>query len=124
MEKNTYMEEKQQKTVGEVDYHKIVNRELLRLRMSLDAARALQGDSEREIIPFLHFPPAFGDFRCEEMMALLSEYGVRRCYFGHIHFPVSTASEEIDGIRYILCAADHLHFTPLPVFSTEKFFAH
>lgn len=118
-----FMEEKQQKTVGEVDYQKIVNRELLRLRMSLDAARALQADGADEIIPFLHFPPAFGEFRCKEMMALLREYGVRRCYYGHIHFPVPNGSEEIDGIRYILCAADHLRFTPLPVFSTEKFFA-
>ncbi len=121
-----FMEEKQQKTVGRVDYQKIVNREILRLRMSLDAARALQGDGpcKREIVPFLHFPPAFGEFRCEEMMSLLREYGVRRCYFGHIHVPVPRTAEVIDGIHYVLCAADQLRFTPLPVFSTEKFFAH
>ncbi|MBO5898313.1 MAG: metallophosphoesterase [Clostridia bacterium] len=119
-----FMEEKQQKTVGEVDYQKIVNREVGRLRLSLEAARALQTEQDGEIIPFLHFPPVFGEFRCEEITALLHEYGVRRCYFGHIHFPVSTTAEEIDGIRYVLCAADHLRFTPLPVFSTEKFFAH
>ena len=120
-----FLEEKQQKTVGEVDYAKIVNREVGRLRLSLDAARALQNEDDRqlEIVPFLHFPPVFGEFRCREIMDTLAEYGVRRCYYGHIHVPVaSNAPMEIDGIQYILCAADHLRFTPLPVFSTEKFF--
>ena len=119
-----FLEEKQQKTVGEVEYAKIVNRELLRLRMSLDAALALQCEQTTplEIVPFLHFPPVFGDFRCREMTDLLAEYGVRRCYFGHIHVPQPSSTPiEIDGIRYVLCAADHLRFTPLPVFSTEKF---
>lgn len=108
-----------QKTVGEVDYTKIVNRELIRLKMSLDAARALQeNDTEKkEILPFLHFPPIWGDFRCEEMIALLREYGVERCYFGHIHAPHSVPSViEDDGIRFFLTAADHLNFTPMPIF--------
>ena len=119
-----FLEEKQQKTVGEVDYAKIVNREVGRLRMSLDAARALQTEhGPLEIVPFLHFPPVFGDFCCTEITSLLAQYGVRRCYYGHIHTPAPTPSiTESDGIRYVLCAADHLRFTPLPVFSTEKFF--
>ncbi|MBR0443331.1 MAG: metallophosphoesterase [Clostridia bacterium] len=119
-----FLDEKQQRTVGEVDYEKIVNREAGRLRLSLDAARAQQAEHGMlEIIPFLHFPPAFGEFRCPQMMHILSEYGVRRCYYGHIHAPVApSAPVEIDGIRYILCAADHLRFTPLPVFPTETLF--
>ena len=111
--------------MGEVDFAKIVIREVGRLRLSLDAARALQSEHDGllEIVPFLHFPPVFGEFRCREIMDTLAEYGVRRCYYGHIHVPVaSNAPMEIDGIQYILCAADHLRFTPLPVFSTEKFF--
>ena len=119
-----FLEEKQQRTVGEVDFDKIVNREVGRLRMSLEAAKNLQREhGDLEIVPFLHFPPVFGDFRCEPIMKLLSEYGVRRCYYGHIHTPLaSSAPIEAEGIRYILCAADHLHFTPLPVFPTEKLF--
>ena len=76
----------------------------------------------REIVPFLHFPPVFGDFRCREFMDVLAEYGVRRCYYGHIHseLPEGTPSV-VDGIHYVLCAADHLRFTPLPVFPTERF---
>ncbi len=110
-----------QKTVGEVDYGKIVNRELIRLRISLDAALALQKQNQgAEILPFLHFPPIWGDFRCDEFISVLQEYGVRRCYFGHIHGAPGVPSHiEADGIRFILTAADHLNFTPLPVFSEK-----
>ena len=117
-----FIDPRQQRTVGEVDYDKIVNREVLRLRMSLDAARVLQQEhGELEIVPFMHFPPVFGEFRCREIMDTLAAYGVRRCYYGHIHTPVpSSEPVEIDGIRYYLCAADHLRFTPLPVFPTQS----
>jgi predicted phosphohydrolase len=124
-----FYDEKLQNTVGEVDYDKIVGREVGRLRLSLDAARKIQTEElaatgcEREIVPFLHFPPVFGDFRCRAIMDVLSEYGVRRCYYGHIHsdLPVGQPAQ-VDGIHYILCAADHLRFTPLPVFPTERFY--
>lgn len=123
-----FYDEKLQNTVGEVDYTKIINREAGRLRLSLEAARAIQatqkerGDALSEIVPFLHFPPVFGDFRCLEFMNLLAEYGVRRCYFGHIHSELpENQPTTVDGIRYILCSADHLRFTPLPVFPTERF---
>ena len=109
-----------QKTVGTVDYTKIVNRELIRLRMSLDAARALQVNENagKEIIPFLHFPPVWGDFRCEEMISLLREYDIKRCYFGHIHGAAGAPDTVEDGgIRFLLTSADHLNFTPLAVLS-------
>jgi predicted phosphohydrolase len=124
-----FYDEKLQHTVGEVDYNKIINREVGRLRLSLDAARSLQqtelqnSSHECEIIPFLHFPPVFGDFRCREFMDVLAEYGVRRCYYGHIHSELPEGHPTcVEGIHYILCAADHLRFTPLPVFPTERFY--
>ena len=123
-----FYDEKLQNTVGEVDYDKIIIREAGRLRLSLEAAKAIQKQEaeatgqEREIGPFLHFPPVFGDFRCREMMDVLCEYGVRRCYYGHIHSDLPDgATGVVDGIHYILCAADHLRFTPMPVFPTERF---
>ncbi len=108
-----------QRTVGQVDYGKIVNREIIRLRLSLDAARALQsaGEQKEEILPFLHFPPVWGDFRCEELIDVLREYGIRRCYFGHIHGATGIPDAfESGGIRWILTSADHLSFTPTPIF--------
>ena len=123
-----FYDEKLQNTVGEVDYDKIINREVGRLRLSLEAANKIQQQQRelsgltREIVPFLHFPPVFGDFRCRELMDVLGEYGVKRCYYGHIHSDLPEGIPNVvDGIHYILCAADHLRFTPLPVFPTERF---
>ena len=120
-----FIDPKFQKVVGSVDYQKISRREALRLRASLDAAVQLRTQhGEAEIVPFLHFPPVFEDFRCQELIDILEEYGVRRCYYGHIHTPVAAKSITVsDGISYILCAADHLKFTPLPVFPTKRFFS-
>ena len=97
----------------EVDYAKIINREVIRLRMSLDAAKKLRDVSKKEILVFLHFPPIWGDFRCEEIIALLQEYEIVRCYFGHIHscYNVPSSFEE-KGIRFQLISADYLDFVP------------
>jgi predicted phosphohydrolase len=51
--------------------------------MSLSEAKKLDG--ERESLVFLHFPPVWGEFVCDKIVAVLKEFGVRRCYFGHIH---------------------------------------
>jgi len=97
----------------EVDYAKIINREVIRLRMSLDAAKKLRDVLKKEILVFLHFPPIWGDFRCEEIIALLQEYEIVRCYFGHIHscYNVPSSFEE-KGIRFQLISADYLDFVP------------
>jgi len=110
-----FFEEEQQKTVGTVDFNKIKNRELQRLELSLKAARALKSGehADKEILVFLHFPPVFGEFTCHDTLALLARYGVRRCFFGHIHgcydMPQTVVS---DGIALSLISSDFLNFTP------------
>ncbi|MBO7131313.1 MAG: hypothetical protein J6V65_04125, partial [Fibrobacterales bacterium] len=39
----------------------------------------------KEILAFLHFPPAWNGEVCREITDLLAAYGVRRCFCGHIH---------------------------------------
>ena len=96
-----------------VDYEKIINREVIRLRMSLDAAKRLREETGKEILVFLHFPPVWSDFRCEELLALLREYGIRRCYFGHIHGSYTADGVfEQDGIEFRMISADYLDFIP------------
>ena len=114
-----FTEKTQQNTKDEVDYAKIVNREVIRLRLSLTEAVRLRDADGRglPIVVFLHFPPVWNGFVCREILDVLHEFGVRLCYFGHIHgaytAPARTRFEEID---LVLCAADYLNFTPLPVF--------
>ena len=108
-----------QNTVGgtTVDYGKIVSREVIRLSISLDQGMTLKGDSEKEILVFLHFPPIFGDFVCREILDVLHKYGIGRCYYGHIHGNYYLPpSFEYEGIKFIMAASDYLNFSPLPVY--------
>ncbi|MBQ9797398.1 MAG: metallophosphoesterase [Clostridia bacterium] len=108
-----FVEESQQNTVGEVDYSRIVNREVGRLRLSLAEAKKLQNESEKQILIFLHFPPVWGDFVCREILDVLHEYGIATCYFGHIHGAYyAPRTLNYEGIDFVLCAADYLNFTP------------
>lgn len=114
-----FVEEAQQNTHDPVDYAKIVNRELIRLRMSLDAAKAIQKESGSDlpIVPFLHFPPVWNGFVCREFVDVLHEYQIRDCYFGHIHGAYGAPrQQEFEGISFRICSADYLNFTPIPVF--------
>ena len=102
-----------QNTAQKIDYSKIINREMIRLRMSLECAKKLQFQSNKEILVFLHFPPIWGDFRCEELLSLLKEFGISQCYFGHIHstYNVPSVFEE-NNIRFQIISADYLDFIP------------
>lgn len=112
-----FLDEKAQKTVGEPNYEKIIAREVIRLKLSLDKAVKLKEQSNNcEIVAFLHFPPVFGSFVCSEIVDLLSEYNIKYCYFGHIHDPfVKCGSFEYNGIHMKLISADHLEFVPLKI---------
>ena len=113
-----FVEESQQHTVGTVDYLRIVNREIIRLRMSLDAAVKLKQETcnPHPILVFLHFPPVWGGFVCREIVDTLREYGIETCYFGHIHGAYyAPRTFRFEGIEFTLCSADHLEFIPLLV---------
>lgn len=95
------------------DYDKIVNREKIRLKMSLDEAKKLQEASNKEILVFFHFPPVWNDFVCEELVCLLKEYEISRAYFGHIHGVYNVSSLfEYEGIRFKMISADFIDFLP------------
>ncbi len=117
-----FPEEEKQVTVGEVDYKKILNRECGRLRLSLDDAKKKQDEYEREngrclpIEVFLHFPPVWGDVVMQEMVDILSQYGIQRVYFGHIHSSYSSpASFVYQNIKFTLTSSDFLSFYPLKI---------
>lgn len=115
-----FLEENQQNTVGEVDYSRIVDREVIRLRLSLEEAKRLQAESEEKPLPilvFLHFPPVWNGFVCREILDVLHEFGVKSCYFGHIHGAYyAPRMTEFEGIELILVSADFLQFSPMPIY--------
>lgn len=87
---------------------KIYNRELLRLETSLRAA------GEREKICFLHYPPRYRGYRCPEILELLSRYGVKHCYYAHLHGDSHrlAVEGETEGVSFSLLSADYVNFRP------------
>ncbi|MEG1848952.1 MAG: metallophosphoesterase [Oscillospiraceae bacterium] len=87
---------------------KLTAREEGRLRASLQAA----GATGCEPVVFLHYPPLYGGAASGGMLDLLREYGVRRCYYGHLHGAACSAAFEGEwlGITFALISADHLRF--------------
>ena len=90
---------------------KVFLRELIRLEASLKAA----GDWEKTV--FLHYPPLYKGYRCDEIMALLHKYGVHRCFYGHLHGASHGLALEglWEDIDFRLVAADRINFTPVKV---------
>jgi len=87
---------------------KVFNRELMRLEASLKAA------GEREKLCFLHYPPRYQGYECQEIIELLERYAVRACYYGHLHGPSLRLAREgrYGGVDYHLVSADYLGFSP------------
>lgn len=98
----------EEETGGEHD-EKIMRREILRLEASLKSA------GEREKLVFLHYPPLYQKYRCEEILELLERYGVSLCCYGHIHGKGCFAAFNgwVGGTRFRLLSADAVNFTPV-----------
>lgn len=108
-----YVEEKLQVTEN-ADYDKIVARENARLEMSLKEAVKLRGDSDKPILVYFHFPPVFKSFRCNEFIETMKKYGIKNCYFGHIHSNyLIPRTVETEGIQMTIISADYLDFVPM-----------
>ena len=90
---------------------KVFHRELIRLESSLKAA------GEKQKLVFLHYPPRYKGYECPEILALLEKYGVRRCFYGHLHGGSHKLAMEglWDNVDFRLCAADYLGFRPFRV---------
>jgi len=90
---------------------KIMAREALRLEASLKAAEKL---SPSEILCFFHYPPRFANYVCEDIVALMKRYGVRRCWYGHVHSfgHRHAVTGMVDGIEYNMISADYVDFVP------------
>ncbi|MBO7341280.1 MAG: metallophosphoesterase [Clostridia bacterium] len=110
-----FLEEEKQLTVGEVDFVKIQNREAQRLKLSLEAAKALQkGEhADKEILVFLHFPPVWNGFVWQEFIDLMKAYGVKRVFCGHIHGVYNVPrTQHVDELEITLISSDFLDFVP------------
>ena len=94
------------------DDSKIIKRELLRLKFSLDKGKVIQEEYlkkgiNKDILVAIHFPPFEHGFK-----EILQEYNVKKCIYGHLHgFGHSKIKEgNIDGVEYVMVSVDYTNF--------------
>jgi len=89
---------------------KIMSREVLRLQTSLQAA-----NDAKDKICFFHYPPRYKNTVCCELISVMNEYNVRRCFYGHLHGEGHRLAIQgtVEGIEYKIVSADYINFTPL-----------
>lgn len=60
---------------------KIIERESIRLKISLDEGKKMQENGvNKDIIVAMHFPPFISNYQ-----NILKEYNVKKCIYGHLH---------------------------------------
>ena len=93
---------------------KIFNREIIRIRLSLDKAREA---GYKKFIVMIHYPPINEKREASAFTEIFKEYGVGKVIYGHLHGPsLATAfNGEHEGIDYIITSCDYLNFDPIKI---------
>lgn len=102
---------------GEAFDAKIINREAIRLELSIAEAEKTGGTP----VVFLHYPPVYGENESPQILDVLVRHRIKLCYYGHIH--AAGCRWAIDGtymgIKFRLVSSDYLEFNPLLVEAVE-----
>ncbi len=88
----------------------VLLREVGRLEASIQSGI----DMGLEPLVFLHYPPVYGDYVCEEIMEVLRRCEIKKCWYGHLHGAARNKAfiGSFDGIEMRLISADYLQFIP------------
>ena len=95
--------------VGDVyenlDSHKIILREIGRLKLSYESLN--KEDRKKEIVVLTHFPPFYHEFK-----EILKQINAKVCIYGHLHGNGHYMVKQglIDGINYIMVSGDYTDF--------------
>lgn len=89
---------------------KVLAREAGRLRTSIECAVR----QNLKPVVVLHYPPIFSANCNYDILQVMYDYGVRNCYYGHIHGRSSkyAINGERDGINFEFISSDFLQFKP------------
>lgn len=102
---------------GEKD-QKVILREAGRLETSIKIAKSVGAKP----IVFLHYPPVYADFVCEEIVEVLQKYEIETVFYGHIHGKGAEKTvQSYKNIKLRLTACDGVEFTPVFVTKCGKF---
>ena len=75
------------------------------------------GQAPEQRFAFLHYPPVYPGACARELVDVLHEFGVTRCWYGHLHGKAIhyAVQGEQEGIRYRLVSADGIGFCPMKI---------
>jgi predicted phosphohydrolase len=94
---------------------KIYDRELHRLRLSLENAK---NDGCKKYIVMTHYPPTNEKFERSGFIEIYEEYNVSKVIYGHLHhkdsFEMGLKGNH-GGIDYILASCDYIEFNPVKI---------
>ncbi len=99
----------------EAQDEKIYQRELQRLKISLDGAKKKGCE---KIIVMTHYPPTNDKMDPSGFTRIYEEYGVDKVVYGHLHGSEShwcALQGIVNGIEYSLTSCDHIDFVPRQV---------
>ena len=100
---------------AEAHADKLVERELARLRVSFEAAKA---DGFRKFIMFLHYPPTNILERSSGFTDMAEEYGASQVIYAHCHGEArfhDSILGMMNGVSYSLVSGDFLRWQPMKV---------
>ena len=102
---------------GQPDAHsgQVYAREVGRLRASLAHAQEHYPLAER--VAVLHYPPIYAGGAAREMLDAMAQYGVKRCFYGHLHAAAIRRAVQgnVEGVEYRLISADAMKFCPYKI---------
>ena len=89
---------------------KIILREAGRLRTSIEKAC----ETRLEPLVFLHYPVVYKGQVCEELLDVLTDFGIKEVWYGHIHGAGRQPSTvTYSGIDFHLITCDSIDFSPI-----------
>lgn len=99
-----------------VEDKKIFDRELIRLKLTLDDAQKLLQEGDKLYL-MTHYPPFDARFSDSAFTETIARYPVDTVVYGHLHGNVSRSSEVVykNNVRYLLTSCDFLSFTPIRI---------
>jgi predicted phosphohydrolase len=91
---------------------KVYNRELQRLRLSLESAGRNNEKAGNSIIVMLHYPPFDDKGHATEMVRILTQYKPAHVVYGHLHDEGTKYAFEgiYENTQYHLVSCDYLDF--------------
>ena len=95
---------------------KIYQREVLRMGLSLQAAKK---PPDGKLVVMIHYPPFNERQEPSGFVELFEQYGVDLVVYGHLHGKSCRSAFEgrLGSVEYRLTSCDHLGFKLLPLFS-------